>query len=131
MAYLPNVAAWTKYTKAYTDFSTAAVTNSVDLFTLQAKEVIHMIQIVPTVAFAGGLIATYTVSVGIVGVLAKYAIAANAFTGFTLPTINALPGLESTSGTTAIKATAVSTVGNLNAATAGSVDIYVLKSTLP
>ena len=39
--------------------------------------------------------------------------------------------LESTSGTTAIKVAATAVGANLDASTAGSVDIYVLQSVLP
>lgn len=124
---------WVKVTKSYTDFSTGGLTNDISIYTLPIKGYIHDIKIVPTTAFSGGLIATYTISVGISGALTKYAIATNVFTGnTTLNTIHTpLVGLESTSGTTDIRAQAVSTVGNLSAATAGSVDIYLLVSTLP
>lgn len=131
MAYTPNTAQWKKVTKVYTDFSTAGVTNNIEIYLLPVKGVIHAVLVSPTVAFAGGLIATYTISVGIAGTLAKYAPATNAFTGFTLPVISVITGIESLSGTTSIKASAISTVGNLSAATAGSVDFYLLISTLP
>lgn len=131
MAYTPNTAQWKKVTKVYTDFSTAGVTNNIEIYLLPAKGVIHAVLVSPTVAFAGGLIATYTISVGIAGTLAKYAPATNAFTGFTLPVISVITGIESLSGTTSIKASAISTVGNLSAATAGSVDFYLLISLLP
>lgn len=131
MAYQPNQPQWIKVTKTFSDFSAASVTNNITIYSLPAKGVIHNVQLVPTVAFSGGLIATYTISVGIAGTLAKYAVATNVFTGFSLPAISVLPGIESTSGATDIKASAISTVGNLNAAVAGSVDIYLLVSTLP
>lgn len=125
--------AWTKYTKTFTDLSTAGLTNNIELFLLAAKEVIHQVVIKHTTAFSGGLIATYTVSVGITGVLAKYGIAfdVNQAVGNMVSGVNLLSGVESFGGTTSIKIAAVSTVGNLNAATTGSVDVYVLKSTLP
>lgn len=131
MAYTPYSAQWIKVTKTFSDFSAAAVTNNITIYSLPAKGVIHNVQLVPTVAFSGGLIATYTISVGIAGTLAKYAVATNVFTGFSLPAISVLPGIESISGATDIKSSAISTVGNLNAAVAGSVDIYLLVSTLP
>jgi hypothetical protein len=131
VAYTPYSAQWIKVTKTFSDFSAAAVTNNITIYSLPAKGVIHNVQLVPTVAFSGGLIATYTISVGIAGTLAKYAVATNVFTGFSLPAISVLPGIESTSGATDIKAAAISTVGNLNAAVAGSIDIYLFVSTLP
>lgn len=130
MAYLPNAPSWVKITKTFSDFSSASVTNSITIYTLPAKAIIHAVQMIVTTAFSGGLIATYTISVGISGTNAKYAIATNSFTGAGLPAINVLPGIESSSGATSITATAISTVGNLNAAVAGSIDIYLLTSQL-
>lgn len=124
---------WTKYTVAYTDLSTAGVTNNITLFTLPIKGYIHDVKIVPTTAFSGGLIATYTLSVGIAGNLAKYAAIVDVFTGNITSNLihTPLAGLESTSGTTAIKVSAISTVANLSSATAGSADIFVLTSLVP
>lgn len=124
---------WIKITKSYSDFSTAGLTNDISIYTLPIKGYIHDVKIVPTTAFSGGLISAYTVSVGTSGSLAKYAIAANTFTGnTTLAAVHApIAGLESTSGTTDIRAQAVAITGLLNTATAGSVDIYLLVSTLP
>lgn len=94
---------------------------------------IHAVIIKQSTAFAGGLIATYTVSVGITGNLVKYGSAANVFAtpGATTFASNVLPGIENFSSATSIRIAAVSTVGNLNAATAGSVDIWALTSLLP
>lgn len=132
MSYLSNnTPKWIKVTKTFSDFSTAALTNTIDIYTLPIKGVMHSVQVNSSITFSGGTIAAYTVSVGIIGTLAKYAIAANVFTGATLPTINIIAGVESVSATTTIKATAISTVGNLNAATQGSVDIWLLVSILP
>lgn len=123
---------WIKVTKSYTDFSTAGLTNDISIYTLPVKGYIHDIKIVPTTAFSGGLIASYTISVGISGALTKYAIATDVFTGnTTLTTVHTpLVGLQDTSSTTDIRAQAISVTGLLNAATAGSVDIYLLISTL-
>jgi hypothetical protein len=122
-----------KVTKSFSDFAIAGVTNDISIFTLPANWYIHDVKIIPTTAFSGGLIATYTLSVGIAGNLAKYALASNVFTGNnTLNLIHTpLPGLESTSGDTDIRAQAISTVGNLNAAVAGAVDFYIFLSRFP
>lgn len=134
MSYEPQltVPRWVKVTKTFTDFSTAGLTNDIEIFSLPAKSIIISAQLVPTTAFTGGLIATYTVSVGKAGALTKYAIATDVFTGFPLPSISGISplGIESTSGATSIRAQAISTVGNLNAATTGSIDIYLLISNL-
>lgn len=123
---------WIKVTKTYSDFSTGGLTNDVSIYTLASKGYIHDVKIIPSTAFSGGTIAAYTISVGIGGALTKYAIATNTFTGnTTLTTIHTpLVGLESTSATTDIRAQAVAVTGFLNAATAGSVDIYLLVSTI-
>ena len=121
---------WIKITKSYTDFATAGLTNTIDLLTLPNKSVIHNCIIKHSTRFLGGIIATYTLSVGITGTLAKYAIAfdVNQVTGAAVSGINSLVGFEFASNT--ISATAVSTVGLLNAATQGDVDIYLLVSTV-
>ena len=129
---LTPVPQWVKVaTKTFTDFSTAGAANTIASgYLLPANGVITGCQVIPTVAFSGGTIATYTVSVGISSSHLKYAIATNVFTGFTLSAPNVLPGIESTSTTTSITLTATATVGLLNASTAGSVDIWLLVSVL-
>jgi hypothetical protein len=130
-AYDPTVPKWIKITKTYSDFAAASVTNSPTIYTLPAKGVIHATQLIVTTTFSGGAIATYTLSIGIAGTAAKYNPATNMFTGATLPSISTISGIESSSGSTSITCTAISTIGLLNAATQGSVDIYLLVSQLP
>ena len=124
---------WTKYTKTFTDLSTAGLTNNIELFQLAAKQMIHQVIIKQSTAFAGGVIATYTASVGIVGNLVKYAAAFDVkqAVGATVFGANILTGVESFSGATSIRLSAVSTVGLLSAATGGSMDVWVMKSLLP
>lgn len=124
---------WVKVTKTYADFAIAGPTNDISVYTLPSRGYIHDIKIIPSTAFSGGLISAYTVSVGPAGSLTKYAVATNVFTGnTTLASIHTpLVGLESTSGTTDIRAQAIATTGLLDAATAGVVDFYFLVSTLP
>lgn len=132
MAYLPTITpAWVKITKLFSDFATAGLTNNISIFTLPVSGVIHAVQLNPRVTFSGGTIATYTISIGKSGTLAKYAPATIVFTGAALPVISVLPAVESVSATTDIRAAAISTVGNLSAATQGTVDIWILVSTLP
>lgn len=124
---------WTKYTVPYTSLATAGLTNDIELFALAAKTMIHNVVLKQSTAFSGGLIATYTVSVGITGNLVKYAAAFNVFQAAGAATfgLNVLPGIENFTGATSIRIAAISTVGNLNSATAGSVDAFVLTSLLP
>lgn len=133
MSYNSGVPQWVKIaTKTFTDFSTAgATTNIASGYSIPAKAIVQGGVVIPTTAFSGGTIATYTISCGISGTIAKYIIATNVFTGFSLAVPSLLPGLESTSVTTSITLTATCTVGLLNAATAGSCDVYLLISQLP
>lgn len=125
--------AWVKYTKTYTDLAAAGLTNDIELFSLAAKEVIHAVVLKASTAFSGGTIATYTLSVGISGTIGKYAPAFDVkqTVGNNVFGFNELPGMENFSSATSIRLGAISTVGLLNAATAGVVDVWVLKSTLP
>jgi hypothetical protein len=128
---LTSIPQWKKITKSYSDFSTGALTNTIDLIALPAKAIITGCVVKHSTLFSGGLIATYTISVGITGTLAKYAVAfdVNQAVSATASGVNILSGFEY--GATTIKATAVSTVGQLNAATQGSVDIYLKVSIVP
>jgi hypothetical protein len=123
---------WRKYTKVFTDFATAATTNSIDLFSLPAGAVILAVKLKHSVPFTGGALSAYTISVGITGTLAKYLAAQNVFAAVS-PTnygLGATIGGESHTASTPIKATATSTGGNLSVATAGIVDVWVLWSVL-
>lgn len=125
---------WVKVTKSYTDFATVALTNDISIYTLPIKGYIHDVKVVPTTSFSGGVISAATLSVGKAGALTKYAIATDIFTGnTTVSTIHTpLVGMESTSGTTDIRCqiVIVGIAQTLNNLTAGSVDIYLLLSTL-
>lgn len=121
---------WVPVTKSYTDFSTAGLTSTIDIYTLPAKGCVHAIQIYASTLFSGGIIATYTLSVGKTGDPVYYVTAKNVFTGAPLPQTTFVFLVDSMTATTTMTATAISTVGNLNAATAGSVTFYLLLSTL-
>lgn len=129
-SYIPQ---WTKYTKTYSDLSAAANTNSITLLTLPIKGVIHGIAIKHSAAFTGGAIASYAVAVGISGDTTKFA---TWFNVFQAPgnqvgqASNVGVGIENFGATTTVLLSATSVGGLLNAATAGSVDVWVLSSTL-
>jgi len=130
MSYVPNIPQWIKVTKTFANFSLANATNSIDIYTLPAKGVVMGCQIFPTTVFSGGIISAYTISVA--GNLTKYQAAVNVFTGAALTgNTNPLMNLESISGATTIQATAIAVTGLLNAATQGSVDIWLLVALLP
>jgi hypothetical protein len=135
-AQLLSVPYWTKYTKTYTDLSTAGLTNDIELFSLPAKTVIHKTVVKHSVAFSGSTIASYTISVGIAGTLAKFiaafdvfqAVAATTFSS-AATTINQSP--ENFTSAVSVRIAAVAVGANLSAATAGSVDMWVETSLLP
>lgn len=124
---------WTKYTKTFSNLSDTDTANDIELFSLPAKGVIHEVVIKHTTAFSGGTISAYTISVGIVGNLTKYASAFDVFqaTSNTVFQISTSNNMENFGAATSIRIAAVSTGDNLNNAAAGSVDVYVRTSTLP
>lgn len=128
-----NVGQWTKYTVAHTDLQAAATTNDIELFSLAAKETITGIIVKSTTAFAGTGITAYDVSIGITGDLIKhmpfYDILQAA--GDTVFNQVGLESLEDFGSATSIRIQGKSTGANLDQSSAGSVDIYVRKSTLP
>lgn len=134
VGWVPDrVGRWTKITKSYTDFATAGLTNDIEVFSLPTRGVIQKVVVKHTTAFSGGAIASYTVSVGISGNFTKYAAAFDVFqaTGNTTFGFNNLQNMENFGSTTSIRAQATATGANLDQATQGSVDIYVLYSVLP
>jgi len=95
---LASTSYWTKYTVLYSALATAGVTNDIELFSLPAKTVVEKVIIKTSTAFLGGLIATYTLSVGISGTLAKYIAAFDVFQtvgatvfGFSAATVASTP----------------------------------------
>ncbi len=130
-----EVSRWIKVTKTYTDFATAGLTNDIEIYSLPAKSVIQGCVIKHTTLFSGGTIATYTASVGILGNLVKYAAAFNVLQAVSNTTFGLgtaiVPTVEDFGAVKSIRGSVVSTVGLLNAATQGSVDFYLLVSTLP
>lgn len=128
---------WVKITKAFTDFATASTSNNIEIYSLPAKGVIHGAVIKHTAAFTGGTITDYTLSVGFSSSPNEFTSNLQAFngpsdTGFepNQPD-NRIPKPMNFGAATSIRAYAVSGGGNLDQATAGSVDIYLLVSALP
>lgn len=126
---LSIIPTWIKITKTYSDFASAGVTNTINIYTLPAKSVVHATIVNPTATFTGGTINAYALSVGLVTV-ADLAAAVSLFTIPTRPFPSALTLAGKFGTTDTITATATSGVGLLNAATQGSVDIYLLISQL-
>lgn len=128
-----NDLTWNKYTTSHTALQTAGTTNNITLFSLPAKTIIHQIVTKTTVAFAGTSISAYTISVGITGTLAKYSPAFDVLQAVSSSVFqtSSSGNMEDFSGATNIKIAAISTGANLSVSSAGSVDVYVLTSTLP
>jgi hypothetical protein len=127
-----SVPRWIKYTKAYTDFNGAALTNQATLFTLQDRGVIHAVKLKHTTAFTGPSLTKATVSVGIAAEPAKYMGPFNvkAAVADGLYQLNTSPDGEQHTADGLGAGTAIvaqlNTVGcNGNALTAGAIDVWV------
>lgn len=130
--WLPaGVPVWQKVTKTYSDLATAGTTNDIELLSLLAGGVIHAVKIKHSASFTNGAITAYTVSVGIVGTLAKYHSAFDVFQapGNTVQSVESNVDIENHGAATSIRLAAISTGANLDQAVAGSVDVWVLIST--
>lgn len=132
----PSLAAqfgrWTKYTVTHTQFQSAGFTNDIEIFQLPSGGNIHAVKLKHSVAFGGGLIAAYSLSVGTSGNLVKYLPASNVFTSPSNTGIASLGffGCEAHGQSISIRVAAVSTTGLLSTSTQGSADIWVLTSTV-
>lgn len=123
-----NVPRWKKFTVTYAQLATAGLTNDIQLFILPGAGIIERTMIKHSVAFAGGAISAYTISIGIAANLVKYAAAFNIFQAVADGTfqLTSTAGCETFAAAgTSIRVKATSTTANLDAATAGSVDIWV------
>jgi len=123
---------WTKYTLSYTDFQTAATSNSITLTSLAAGEVVEKVLVKHTEAFDGDF-SLYELSVGISGDLEKYSSSFDVTQAVSSATkqISTSVDVENLDESTLLLITAVSTGANLNTATAGAVSVYVQTSLLP
>lgn len=121
---------WVKVSKTYSDLAAAALSNSITLLTLPAGGVVHAVKLKHSTAFAGGAIATYTVEVGPATDTDKYAPPLDVFQaiGASVYELAGILGGESHTGTTVIQLTARATGANLDQASAGAVDVWVLYS---
>lgn len=121
---------WRKYTIAFGDLATAATTNDIELLSLPARGIIHSVKIKHSASFTGGTISAYTISVGIVGTLNKYATAFDVFqaAGDTVFQVSSVVDGEDHGSAASIRIAAISTGDDLDQAAAGSVDVWVLYS---
>lgn len=133
---------WTKISKSYTDFSTAATSNTITLLAGVAKRYVHSVIIKTTTAFDGPGLALYNLDVGFTGLPSNYVntydgLAAASDTNYLLNDLSGyigdqqemLPG--ATFAATDIVIRAISFGIDLDEVTDGAVDVYLLLSTLP
>lgn len=131
-----NGPTWTKYTATYQDLalnSGGGSTSVYDIAALDAKEIVHGVVIKHSTAFAGGALTSYTISLGVIGSEIKYASVFDVFTSVTPTNAQISSGLnmESFTSQEALTLFVTSTGDTLNNAAAGSVDVWILTSTLP
>lgn len=121
---------WKKFTVVETDFTAAATSESITLFTLAAGEIIHSVKIKHSASFTGGTISAWTVEMGPAGDTDKYASAFDVFQASSDTTfqLSSSFGSENHGSGTIIQITARSTDDDVLDATAGSVDVWVLIS---
>ena len=127
---------WTKYTFTFDQFSVAAYSSSVYIATLPAKTIVHAVFVKQSASFSGGALGSYSVSVG-TGMSEpswqQYSIPFDVNVGpaanyFQLTTGYAA---DNYSSSYPIYITAQSVGAQLDIAEQGSVDIWLLKSSLP
>lgn len=122
-----------KITKGFADFSAAALTLDIEALLLGPKNAMHVIRIKHSDAFVGTGITALTLSVGLVGQLDKYLLPFDVFqaVGDTVQESVSLFAIESDSGATSIRIAATAVGANLDQLSAGSVDVWIMKSVLP
>jgi hypothetical protein len=129
---LSTIPQWVKVGNAisYTAFSAVALTNTISLFLLPPAAIIHGIKVFLKTSFTGGSVSAYTISVGDGSTAGLDASAFNVFQapGPNVYQLSSNFGGESLIVATQIYATATSVGANLNAATAGTVDVLALLS---
>ena len=121
-----ELAEWQDFTVNSSDFTAVANSEDILIATLAAGSVVHAVQIKHSVAFTGGGIASYTLSVGITGNLDRYA---SPFDVFPAPAAGNLQDTGLKEGnTTAVRVEAVSVGDTLNNAGAGTAIVRLLVS---
>lgn len=126
-----NIPAWTKFSVTHTQLQAAALTNDIQLFSLEPGGIIHGIKLKHSVTFDGPAITDYFLSIGIAGALQdllnEYDVENNAVANdnFALASL-----LESYNHAVAasIRIAARSVGANLSTSTQGQADIWVLLS---
>jgi hypothetical protein len=124
---------WSKYLLNYSDFSISSTTNTIPLFNLQPKETIEQIRVKHHSQFLGGSITDYRISIGLVGDENRYVSYFDVFQPVSdSAKIRSIINYdESENLSSQVSVTAYSFGGNLSDAISGTVEIDVLKGSLP
>jgi hypothetical protein len=122
---------WIKITKTYLDFAIEDLANDISIYTLPKMGNVHDIKIVTTEAFSGGTIESYELLVSAAKSSNVRNLSSGSLNGPMLGDNTTLVSEETLLETTDIRAFVSSSIGNLDEATAGIVDIYILVSLLP
>lgn len=125
-----SAGSFTKYTKTFTDFSDASTSKTITLVTVPAKTMISRVIIRPTTQFTGGALDAYFISIGKTGSETAFISNYNVFVantpddggGTPISMPNAIVDFDNPYD---VVVQATSSSDNLNAATQGSVDIWV------
>ena len=120
---------WIKLTVSESDFIAAATSEHIELFSLQAGEIIHSIKIKHSIAFSGGGAGSVTLSVGTASNRTKYTSAFDVFQAVSNTTFQLSDSFSSENhgSATSVRVEAVSDI-NVGDLTAGTADIWILIS---
>lgn len=121
---------WLKVSFTHEQLAASALTNDIELIPLKAAAIVHAIKIKHSISFKGGLIASYQLSVGVAGALESYSMPFDVFQdpGDTVFALRSLLKSEDHANTTSLRLAAVSVGANLDQATQGAVDVWLLLS---
>ncbi len=129
------VPTWMKFSFTHLQLQAAALTNDFEIYSAPARVQLGGAVLKHSAAFGGGAIASYTLSLGLTGDLARYLSPFSAFgaPANTKPTGYAegylLDQLQF-GAVTSIRVAAVATGANLSASTAGAATLWLLISRL-
>jgi len=134
MSYLPlpeSILKWVKVTRTFEDFATAALTNTIDIMTPLDNTTIHAVIAMPSTAFNGGSIASYTLTAGYASSPSLFLIGSSIFTIPGSPEVSNFSPLYVLQSSGNITLTATSVGDNLDQATQGVLDVWLLLGQLP
>lgn len=116
-----------KITVTHTQFQVASTTRDIEIFTLPAGARVESVTMKHKDRFLGGSIASYTISVGITGDLAKYASAfdVDQVTGDQVLQDSDNFVMEDWVATTSVRAAAISAGDDLDKSTSGDIEIFI------